>query len=317
MKKQIPSIKSRLFKIGYISLALALLGFISVEIKHRSENNSVKENAKAEEARVVALAKAEEARVLPLEAKAKLSSEIGAGRVGAAVDLPLLGKNVMPFAFCPAGSFLMGSPEGEEGRSDDENQVQVTLSKGFWMAKTEVTQAQWQAVMGSNPSNFKGDDLPVENVSWDDVQEFIEKVNGSGVMPSGWKFAMPTEAQWEYACRAGEMGPYSGETIEQMAWYDDDENSDNETHDVSTKKANTWGLHDMHGNVWEWCADWHDVTLPGGMDPTGTSSGVYRVYRGGSWNNFAAGCRAASRRGYAPTARRHYLGFRPALVPSE
>ena len=222
----------------------------------------------------------------------------------------------MTFCWCPAGDFLMGSPETEYGRCGaDEDQVHVTLTKGFWMAKTEVTQAQWQAVMGNNPSHFNGDDLPVETVSWDDAQEFIKKVNSSGVMPSGWKMALPTEAQWEYACRAGETGPYSGGTLDQVAWHDG--NSGSKTHDVGTKKPNAWGLHDMHGNVWEWCADWHDDSLRGATDPSGPSSGVFRVSRGGSWIYFAARCRAALRDGFYPFSRDSDLGFRPALVPSE
>ena len=222
----------------------------------------------------------------------------------------------MTFCWCPAGDFLMGSPETEYGRlSDYEDQVHVTLTKGFWMAKTEVTQAQWRAVMGNNPSHFNGDDLPVETVSWDDAQGFIKKVNSSGVMPSGWKMALPTEAQWEYACRAGETGPYSGGAIEQVAWHD--ENSGDKTHPVGTKKSNAWGLHDMHGNVWEWCADWYGGELSGGTDPSGPSSGVYRVFRGGSWGSLAAFCRAAFRNWFNPGDRYFGLGFRPALVPSE
>jgi formylglycine-generating enzyme required for sulfatase activity len=190
------------------------------------------------------------------------------------------------------------------------------------MAVTEATGPtplpalpQWQAVMGGNPSSFKGVNLPVEHVSWADAQEFIKRVNDSGAMPSGWKFSLPTEAQWEYACRAGEAGPYSGGTIEQVAWYNS--NSARRTHDVGTKKANAWGLHDMHGNVWEWCADWYDKTLPGGVDPLGPSSGVLRADRGGSWVSHAAFCRAADRRWDFPDRRRDLLGFRAALVPSK
>ena len=271
----------------------------SMVAKHRVLAKSAKEKAEREAA----------------DAKAKLAAEISAGRVGATAGVPLTGKAVMPFAFCPAGSFTMGSSESEEDRLSTEKQVKVTLTKGFWMAKTEVTQAQWQAVMGNNPSRFEGDDLPVENVSWDDAQVFIKKVNGSGEIPKGWKIALPTEAQWEYACRAGETGPYSGGTIDQVAWYDD--NSGSKTHDVGTKKPNARGLHDMHGNVWEWCADWHDDSLRGGTDPSGPSSGVYRVFRGGSWGDSAADCRAAYRDGNSPDVRGSPLGFRPALVPSE
>ncbi|MEY4245932.1 MAG: hypothetical protein RLZZ245_3517 [Verrucomicrobiota bacterium] len=249
------------------------------------------------------------------EVMAKLTAEIGAGRVGASVGVLLSGKAVMQFAYCPAGSFLMGSPSSEVGRGRDENQVRVTLSKSFWLAKTEVTQSQWKAVMGDNPSDFKGYDLPVENVIWDDAQAFIKKVNDSGVMPAGWEMALPTEAQWEYACRARDTGPHSGGSIDQVAWYNG--NSASKTHDVGTKKANAWGLHDMHGNVWEWCADWYDDTLPRGADPSGPSSGFLRVRRGGSWRGTAAFCRAAFRGRGNPDRRDNRLGFRPALVPSK
>ena len=231
---------------------------------------------------------------------------------------------MMTFCWCPAGEFLMGSPKTEEGREDlehdedqvhNEDQVHVILTQGFWMAKTEVTQAQWRAVMGSNPSCHKGDDLPVETVSWDDAQEFIKKVNGSGEIPKGGKACLPTEAQWEYACRAGEKGPFSGGTIYDVAWCF--ENSGFKTYPVGTKKPNAWGLHDMHGNVWEWCADWYGEELLGGADPSGASSGVFRVNRGGSWRDFAAYCRAAFRYWCNPGTRNSFLGFRPALVPSE
>jgi formylglycine-generating enzyme required for sulfatase activity len=249
------------------------------------------------------------------EAEPKLTTEIVAGRIGASLSVPLLRKVVMPFNFCPAGSFLMGSPSSEVGRGCDENQVPVTLTKDFWMAKTEVTQAQWRAVMGSELSQFTGDELPVENVSWDDAQEFIEKMNGSGIMPNDWKMVLPTEAQWEYACRAGGAEPYAGFTIDEVAWYN--VNSGKKTHKVGTKKSNSWGLYDLQGNVSEWCADWYGYTLSGGTDPSGPSSGVGRVIRGGSWNDNAVYCRAAYRYWNDPGLRLYSMGFRPALVPSK
>ena len=291
-------------------IALAQAEIEAEEAKARAAEAKLRAERDAAEARAKTDREAEEAK-----AKAKLATEISAGRVGVTLGVPLAGNLVMPFAFCPAGSFTMGSPSVEVGRSSDENQVSVILSKAFWMAKTELTQAQWRAVMGSDPSHLKGNDLPVENVSWDDAQEFIKKVNDSGVIPEGWKVALPTEAQWEYACRAGETGAYSGGTIDQVAWYDD--NSGSKTHAVGTKKSNAWGLHDMHGNVWEWCADSYGDELVGGSDPSGPSSGVTRVDRGGSWNRDAAGCRAAFRVRGTPDYRFSHLGFRPALVPSE
>jgi formylglycine-generating enzyme required for sulfatase activity len=296
--------KSLMTKSIVIFLIVVAIGSLSAYV--------IQEEKKAQLVAAEANAKAEREAA---EAKAKLSTEIGAGRVGVAIGVPLAGKMIMPFAFCPAGSFTMGSPSAEDGRSDDEKQVKVTLTKGFWMAKTELTQAQWTAIMGNNPSNLNGDDLPVENVSWDDAQAFIKKVNDSGVIPEGWKVALPTEAQWEYACRAGETGAYSGRTIDQVAWYDD--NSGSKTHAVGTKKSNAWGLHDMHGNVWEWCEDWYCDELSGGSDPSGPSSGVLRVSRGGSWDRNAASCRAAYRLGNGPGGRDYSLGFRPALVPSD
>ena len=150
-------------------------------------------------------------------------------------------------------------------------------------------------------------------VSHDEATSFCESVQGSVTLPAGWKVALPSEAQWEYACRAGTSGAYAG-TLDRLAWYSD--NSDSTTHAVAGKQANAWGLYDMHGNVWEWCADWYDSELPGGTDPRGATTGAYRVLRGGSWYDGAANCRAAFRVHFEPGFRNYYLGFRPALVPS-
>ncbi|MDO4571257.1 MAG: formylglycine-generating enzyme family protein, partial [Planctomycetia bacterium] len=152
--------------------------------------------------------------------------------------------------WCPAGEFMMGSPSGEKGRYNDEKQHRVTLTQGFWMLETQVTQRMWQSVMGNNPSKWKGANLPVEQVSWNDCVKFCEKISEL----SGLKIQLPTEAQWEYACRAGTMGAYAG-NLGSMAWYDS--NSGGRTHEVKTKQPNAWGLYDMHGNVWEWCSDWY------------------------------------------------------------
>lgn len=262
-----------------------------------------------------------EKRRFAAEAKAKAEAErrelpqkLQSTKEGSQVNLLLTDAVAQVFALAPAGSFTMGSPASEDGRSSDENQVEVTLSQPFWLAKTEVTQAQWEAVMGSNPSSFKGPNLPVETVSWEDAQAFIAKLNEKQILPPGWKFALPTEAQWEYACRAGEKGPYSGGTLDEVGWYEG--NSESRTHEVGQKKPNSWGLHDMHGNVYEWCADWYENALKRGTDLAGPSSGDYRVDRGGSWNFAASYCRAADRLGSLPGLRNHFLGFRPALVPS-
>ena len=231
-------------------------------------------------------------------------------RAGEEKSLEIAPGIEMTFCWCPSGKFTMGSPESEAGRSSDEDQVEVTLSEGFWMAKTEVTQAQWQAVFGGDPSEFKGANRPVGNVSWDDAQEFLTKLNAIVGDSGGRKMVLPTEAQWEYAARAGETGPYSGGTVEEVAWYKD--NSGGGTHEVGTKRPNAWGLHDMHGNVWEWCADRYAGELKEGVDPQGAALGSVRVFRGGSWFGDAIFCRVAGRDWYDPSVRRYFIGFRPA-----
>lgn len=216
----------------------------------------------------------------------------------------------MPFCWCPPGEFLMGSPEAEEDRDDDENQVHVILTKGFWMAKTPVTQKQWNAIMGNNPSHFKGENLPVETISWDDAQEFLKKINAKIGYPDGGQMELPTEAQWEYACRAGEKGPFSGGSLDEVAWCSI--NSGDQTHPVGMKKPNAWGLHDMHGNVYEWCADRYDHKLTGGVDPTGPSSDGIRLHRGGCWGDLACDCSAAARNAISPNYVCPVIGFRLA-----
>jgi len=163
----------------------------------------------------------------------------------------------MEFVLIPAGTFTMGSPDSDSNAYDHEKPAhQVTISEPFYMGKYEVTQAQWKAVMGENPSRFKGDDHPVENVSWEDVQQFIQKLNAKEGKEA---CRLPTEAEWEYAARAGTTTIYSfGNNASQLgnyAWYD--ENSGNTTHPVGDKPPNPWGLYDMHGNVWEWVQDWY------------------------------------------------------------
>lgn len=214
------------------------------------------------------------------------------------------------------GNFSMGSASG--GDNDERPVTMVTLSRGFWLAQTEVTQAQWQAVMGSNPSNFKGTNLPVEQVNWTEAMEFCRKLTererAAGRLPAGYAYTLPTEAQWEYACRAGTTGEYAGD-LNAMAWYKG--NSGDQTHPVAQKQPNAWGLYDMHGNVWEWCLDWYG-DYPGGSvtDPKGAASGSYRVNRGGSWRFFAAFCRSANRDRAGPGIRWGNLGFRLALSSS-
>jgi formylglycine-generating enzyme required for sulfatase activity len=185
------------------------------------------------------------------------------------------------------------------------------LSKGFWMGKTQVTQAQWQAVMGNNPSQFKGANRPVECVSWYDAKEFLERANSLIGNTNGERLALPTEAQWEYAARARQTGVYAGGGLDEVAWHDG--NSGEKTHQVGKKMANSWGLHDMSGNVWEWCQDWYDKALSGGIDPSGPISGSNRVARGGSVFYFASACRVACRNYCIPSGI-YIDGFRVTRI---
>ena len=211
------------------------------------------------------------------------------------------------------GTFMMGatSEQGSDAESDEKPAHQVTLST-YSIGETEVTQALWKAVMGSNPSNFKGDQRPVEKVSWDDCQTFIQKLN----QLTGRKFRLPTEAEWEYAARGGNKSrgyKYSGSnTISAVAWYDD--NSSSSTHDVKTKQANELGLYDMSGNVWEWCQDWYGSYSSGAQtNPTGALRGSNLVDRGGSWRSNARNCRVAVRGHFTPDFRGINRGLRLAL----
>ncbi len=236
-----------------------------------------------------------------------------AGRVWA-VDL---GSGVsMEFMPVAAGSFVMGS---ENGQPDEKPVRRVALSKSYWLAKTEVTQAQYQQVTGGNPSNFRGLQNPVEMVSWNDAIEFCRKLTEqerqAGRLPEGYAYTLPTEAQWEYACRAGTSGDYAG-SLDSMGWYN--KNSGSTTHPVGQKQPNAWGLYDMHGNVWEWCSDWYSDSYennPSGSvtDRHGASSGSHRALRGGSWNSFASLCRSAIRDGDSPESTLSVLGFRPLV----
>jgi sulfatase modifying factor 1 len=244
--------------------------------------------------------------------------------------------------WCPPGRFLMGSPPDEPERRPGEDQVEVTLSRGFWMAKYEATQGQWKRVVGPLPGELTaelpaGDDYPVGNVNFAEAEDFCRKLTTlgreSGDLPADWEFRLPTEAQWEYACRAGtttatafgdklsskqanfkgkpyngaEPGPSLGRAAE-----------------VGRYPANAWGLHDMHGNIFEWCRDWYHAKLPGGVDPdlysarataqvnrTGDAS---RVRRGGAWDDDGWPCRAAFRLRFEPERRYDHIGFRVAAV---
>ena len=212
---------------------------------------------------------------------------------------------------------MMGSLENEEGRRDDETRHKVTLTKGFYLGKYEVTQAQWTVVMETNPSEFAGDHLPVEMVSWKDAMEFCRKLTelerAAGRIPDGWKYTLPTEAQWEYACRAGTTTVYAfgNKITTKQANFD---KALGKTTSVGKYPANAWGFHDMHGNVREWCLDWHNPFAKGSMrDPQGPADGSNRVNRGGSWNNYDRYMRSANRSWGTPDFRNSPLGFRLSL----
>ena len=230
----------------------------------------------------------------------------------------------MRFCYCPPGRFTMGSSLSGPSRNQEGRPVHVTLSRGFWMGETEVTQAQWLAVMGSSPSYFSGGNHPVEQVSWEDACGMLERLNAAGRAPEGLRFALPTEAQWEYACRAGTGSEYvSGSVLSTREanfripglgrvdpiW------PSGETVAVKSYGPNPWGLYDMQGNVWEWCMDWHAARLQGGLDPNGSVAGTMRVSRGGSWSCGVEHCRASSRARFEPFLKVRDQGFRAVLVP--
>ncbi|MEI6178599.1 MAG: SUMF1/EgtB/PvdO family nonheme iron enzyme, partial [Verrucomicrobiota bacterium] len=210
--------------------------------------------------------------------------------------------------------FVMGSPSDEPGRAGDEDQVKVKLSQGFWLAQTECTQNQWVAIMANNPSGFKGDDLPVEQVSWNDAKKFITKFNEVKTLPAGWKAHLPTEAQWEYACRAGTKTIYSfGDSLKLTSA--NFGGTLGKTCPVANYPANAWGLYDMHGNVWEWCADGFGG-YPSGLatDPFGPKNGASHPFRGGSYCDDGMECRSANRAARDAPWRWNTIGFRVVLV---
>lgn len=248
---------------------------------------------------------------------------------GTVINFHFGGSGRTSFCFIPRGQFVMGSPPKEPGRGENEAQRSVTISHDFWMARYECTQAVWLRVMGRNPSANNGGQLPVETVSWDEIASgtdcFLARVNRRNLVPKGWRFALPTEAQWEYACRAGTTTPFSfgsildgtqancdgflpyGTTVAGI--------SAGHTTPVGSYSPNAWGLGDMHGNVWEWCADSSAADLSGGTDPPATSG--ISVRRGGSWRFNGGLCRSASRQWVSRGVGDDTLGFRIAIVPVE
>lgn len=241
------------------------------------------------------------------------------------------------FIWCPPGRFRMGSPPDEPGRRDDESAVEVTLSRGFWMGKFEVTQGEWQRVMGPAPGELiagRGANFPIYWTSYTDAEEFCRKLTAqaqaAGELPANWQFCLPTEAQWEYACRAGATTAFSfGETLTRLqANYGRPYRGappgfpDGSATSVGSYPANAWGLHDMHGNEFEWCRDWYHSRLPGGLDPdvqvkgTPNRDGSYsRVRRGGAWMDDPSFCRSALRLRFEPERRADHIGFRVSLAP--
>jgi formylglycine-generating enzyme required for sulfatase activity len=252
----------------------------------------------------------------------------------------------MVFCWCPAGRFQMGSPPSEPGRGYDEGSVEVNLTRGFWMGKYEVTQGQWLKVMGtslaeqqakakaggSSFTDIVGEGLthPMYLVSHTEVEEFCRKLTASeraaGRLPAGWEYRLPTEAQWEHACRAGGKGVFGVGPGDRLSSADANFNGNNPyggapngpyleaTCPVGRYKPNGWGLYDMHGNVWEWCRDGYDAQLKGGDDPEGPRGAWQRVFRGGSWGCNGRICRSADRGGFGPEIRNDRLGFRVARV---
>ena len=227
--------------------------------------------------------------------------------------------NGIEFVLIPAGSFLMGCSGFEPCDSDEEPQHRVTITRPFYMGKFEVTQEQWVKVMGYNDSEgVKDRQYPVNNVSWLEVQKFVGRLNETAGA-RGYRYRLPTEAEWEYAARAGSTAAYcfgdaEGE-LDRYAWYD--RNSGGGPHPVGQKQPNAWGLYDMHGNVWEWVWDWYDKNYykySRAEDPLGPDSGGYRVLRGGSWDYVARDCRSANRLRYWPGNRGNF-GLRLALFP--
>ncbi len=237
----------------------------------------------------------------------------------------------LEMAWIEPGSFTMGSPASEKNRDDDERQHQVSLTKGFWLGKYEVTQGEWETLMGNNPSRFfKSAEkrAPVEGVSWEEAMAFCRKLTererSAGRLPRGYEYSLPTEAQWEYACRAGTRSAFSyGSSLSsRQANFEGNYPYGGaskgpylkKTAPVGSYASNDWGLYDMHGNVWEWCYDWKgNYTMGTATDPAGPSSGSARVERGGSWNDYARSCRSALRGSSTPGARSILLGFRLAL----
>jgi formylglycine-generating enzyme required for sulfatase activity len=230
-------------------------------------------------------------------------------------EVPLK-DSVIAVRWIPSGEYLMGSPSSEVGRFSDESQHSVRLSKGFLLSESECTQKDWILLMTNNPSYFKGDLRPVEQVNWDEAMLFCERLtklhSHEGLIPNGFRWRLPTEAEWEYGCRSGGRQAYSND-IGVAGW--SLENSSMQSHPINIKVPNKWGVHDMHGNVWEWCMDWYqEYPKQDTVDPICKRVSLGRVLRGGGWLLEEKYCRSAARRYSAPNLSYSYVGFRPVLV---
>jgi formylglycine-generating enzyme required for sulfatase activity len=218
--------------------------------------------------------------------------------------------------YIPAGAFQRKwTAAGRETGEDKKSMRLISISKGFWLGKFQITQGQWEIITGNNPAYFKqGAEFPVEQVSWLDIQEFLERLDARSRL----RFRLPLEAEWEYACRAGASGNYCFGDDERLladyAWYK--VNSGETTHPVGTKQPNRWGLYDLHGNVWEWCHDWHwdkAIARSPAKDPKGPLRGSFKAMRGGSWNDASELVGSSSRMGGKPSLRDFNVGFRLCL----
>jgi formylglycine-generating enzyme required for sulfatase activity len=278
--------------------------------------------------------------ILSADAQAEeLQNEIKPGTIK---TIDLGGSVIIDFVWCPPGNFMMGSTKAQQDSAvkafpsdlepetrnstitaiqNEGPQHKVILSKGFWMARTEVTQAQWKQVMGNNTSKFieQGLNAPVETVSWNDCHVFIKKMNRVLEKKKAGRMRLPTEAEWEYACRAGSTAAYyfgdDASSLGDYAWFAG--NSGMKSQSVGQKKPNAWGLYDMHGNVWEWCSSWFGkYDSEDSTDPKGPILGSGRVGRGGGWDDFASDLRSAYRSfGRPPGFKASPLGFRPVIIP--
>jgi formylglycine-generating enzyme required for sulfatase activity len=307
------------------------------ELFKKAKSNDSKDTGKAAIAALDELLKLDPDHAEGLKLRQKIADYFGPTKLGD-TSTNSIG---MKLTYIPAGSFMMGSPTREEGRDDDETQLKVTLTQPFLMGVTEVTQGQWEAVMGTSIEDQRqaanregslkgqGKDHPIYYVSWEEAVDFCAKLTErerrAGRLTKAQRYSLPTEAQWEYACRAGTSSEYasgSGLTaLKSLGWasYAGKWGSAGGTKSVASFKANKWGLHDMHGNVSEWCADWYgDYPARATTDPTGVSKpsgNAYRVMRGGGWSSRPAYCRSAGRNWNVPDNRSSYGGFRVVLFP--